>query len=66
MLKTTIKIIKILTNSCKNKTQTKRRREHEMRNEEKMNHEGGVGLYTTILPMDLPMDIRIIFLWRWQ
>jgi hypothetical protein len=66
MLKTTIKIIKIRTNSCKNKTQTERRREDEMRNEEKMNHEGGAGFYTTILPTDLSMDIRIIFLWRWH
>jgi len=41
MLKTTIKIVKIHTNSCKNKTQMEMRREDEMRNEEKMNH--GVG-----------------------
>jgi hypothetical protein len=41
MLKTTIKIIKIRTNSCKNKTQTERRREDEMRNGEKRNHGGG-------------------------
>jgi ASC-1-like (ASCH) protein len=55
MLKTTIKTIKIHTNSCKNKTQTERRREDEMRNEEKMNHGGGVaGFYTTILPTALP------------
>jgi hypothetical protein len=31
MLKTTIKIIKICTNSCKNKTQTERRREEKMK-----------------------------------
>jgi len=41
MLTTAIKTIKIRTNSCKNKTQTERRREDEMRNGEKMNHGGG-------------------------
>ena len=61
MLKTTIKTIKIRTNSCKNKTQTERRREDEMRNGDKMNHGGGAGFHTTILPLTLPMDIRIIF-----
>jgi len=61
MLTTAIKIIKIRTNSCKNKTQTERRREDEMRNREKMNHGGGAGFYTTILPMALPIEIRIIF-----
>jgi hypothetical protein len=40
-LKTTIKTIKIRTNSCKNKTQMERRREDEMRNGEKINHGGG-------------------------
>jgi hypothetical protein len=43
-----------------------KRREDEMRNKEKMNHVGGVGFYSTILPTDLPTDIRIIFLWRWH
>ena len=43
MLKTTIKTIKIRTNSCKNKTQMERRREDEMRNGEKINHGGGGG-----------------------
>jgi len=66
MLKTTIKIIKIRTNSCKNKTQTERRREDEMRNGEKRNHGGGAGFYTTILSTALLMDIRIIFSWRWH
>jgi hypothetical protein len=42
MLKTTNKTIKTRTNSCKNLTQTKRRREDEMRRREKMNH-GGEG-----------------------
>jgi len=46
MFKTTIKTIKTRTNSCKNTTQTERRREDEMRNgekmnREKMNHKGG-------------------------
>jgi hypothetical protein len=44
MLKTTIKTIKICTNSCKNKTQTEKRREDEMRNEEKNEpRKGGLG-----------------------
>jgi len=44
MLKTTIKTIKIRTNSCKNKTQTERRREDEMRNGEKNERrKGGLG-----------------------
>jgi len=48
-------------------TQTERRREDEMRNEEKMNHGGGVaGFYTTILPTALPKEIRIIFSWWWH
>jgi hypothetical protein len=64
-LKTTIKTIKIRTNSCKNKTQTKKRREDEMRNGEKMNHRGA-GFYTTILPTALPTEIRIIFSWWWH
>jgi len=66
MLKTTIKTIKIDTNSCKNRTQAKRRREDEMRNGEKMNHGGGAGFYITILPTTLLIKIRIIFSWRWN
>jgi len=67
MLKTTIKTIKIGTNSCKNRTQAKRRREDEMRNGEKMNHGGGgAGFYITILPTTLLIKIRIIFSWRWN
>jgi hypothetical protein len=56
VLKTTNKTIKTLQNSCKNLTQTERRREDEMRNEENMNH-GGRGVYTTIFPT----ENRIIF-----
>jgi hypothetical protein len=64
MLKTTIKTIKIRTNSCKNKTQMERRREDEMRNGEKINHGGGGdGFYTTIFSTEIPTENRIIFFW---
>jgi len=43
MLKTTNTTIKTLQNSCKNLTQTERRRENEMRNGETMNHGEGQG-----------------------